>query len=450
MAKNNFRTLWIEIPEGLKKRNFWSLIFIGFLVNAILPLFHIIQPIWLEKVIKIDPASYGKINANLQVIMEIVNIVFVGYIGILSDRVGRKILLLIGYVIFGLGFLTYGSSNVIADFIGIDAIIVVYILRGINALTFLFLWPQVITLIADYTSVENRGRGMGAINFVGIFGAVISLVLLSKVPKIFGINWFFYLGPILGILGFIAVTAGIVDRNSKHKSSHHVAEKKEWKKVLLAAKKSVGLRVGFLSSFSARADQSLLGLFLITWAVKVASEFGKSAAAATAITSAFIGVNVVFAAISSPLWGFLTDRWSRKSVLCLCLALSGFGYLGLVFLSSPFTPVLYFLMFLIGSGVSGITIASQTMTADLSPKEIVGSVLGAFNTTGAVGIMFFALAGGYLFDHSGFTMPFLLKGLGDILVISYALLNWSKIPHHKEISAQDKQQTECVAAENPE
>ena len=450
MAKNNFRTLWIEIPEGLKKRNFWSLIFIGFLVNAILPLFHIIQPIWLEKVIKIDPASYGKINANLQVIMEIVNIAFVGYIGILSDRLGRKILLMIGYVIFGLGFLIYGSSNAIADFIGIDAIAVVYFLRGVNALAFLFLWPQIITLIADYTSVENRGRGMGAINFVGIFGAVISLVLLSKVPKIFGISHFFYLGPVLGILGFIAVSAGIVDRNLKKKTSHHSVEKKEWKRVLAVAKSSAGLRIGFLSAFSARADQTLLGLFLITWAVKVAPQFGKSAAAATAITSAFIGVNVVFAAISSPLWGFLTDKWSRKSVLCLCLTLSGFGYVGLFFLSSPFSPVLYFLMLLIGAGVSGITISSQTMTADLSPKEIVGSVLGAFNTTGAIGIMFFALAGGYLFDYSGYTMPFLLKGLGDIVVIIYALLSWSKIPDHREISARDKQQAECITAENPE
>src|SRR3990172_11692723 len=125
MAKNNFRTLWIEIPEGLKKRNFWSLIFIGFLVNAILPLFHIIQPIWLEKVIKIDPASYGKINANLQVIMEIVNIAFVGYIGILSDRFGRKILMATGYILFGSVFFVYGYSNSIAASLGIDPVIIV-------------------------------------------------------------------------------------------------------------------------------------------------------------------------------------------------------------------------------------------------------------------------------------------------------------------------------------
>ena len=433
MEKTSYRTLWVRISEDLKPVNFWSLICASFLINIILPLFHIIQPIWLEKVIGIDPSHYGRINANLQIIMEIVNIAFVGYIGILSDRLGRKILLVIGYIIFGTGFFIYGHSNSIAAVLGIDPIIVVYLLRGANALAFLFLWPQLITLIADYTSVESRGKGMGAVNFIGIFGAVISLVLLSKLPQLVGIMEFFYLGPILGILGFAIVTSGIADKVSRSKVSHRSLEKKEWKKVLTAAKENVGLRICFISAFSARADQSILGLFLITWAVKVAQNFGKTSASATAIASAFMGINVVFAALSSPLFGFLTDRWSRKSVLCICLGLSGIAYLGLGFLSSPFSPLIYLFMVFLGFGISGITIAAQTLTADLSPKEIVGSVLGGFNTTGAIGIMFFALIGGYLFDNIGYATPFLIKGVCDILVILYTLLNWSKIPHHKEI-----------------
>ena len=433
MIKSNYKTLWVGIPGDLKALNFWSLILVGFVINLILPLFHIIQPIWLEKVIGINPSSYGKINANLQIIMEIVNIIFVGYIGILSDRFGRKALMVTGYILFGSGFFIYGYSKVIADIIGVDPLIIVYFLRGVNALTFLFLWPQMIALIADYTSIENRGKGMGVVNLIGIFGAVVSLVLLSKLPQFLGVMEFFYLGPILGITGFAIVTAGIVDRVSKSRNPHHSLERKEWKRVLTAARESVGLRICFLSAFSARADQSLLGLFLITWAVKVAQNFGKSSASATAIASAFMGLNVVLAALSSPLWGFLTDKWSRKSVLCLCLCLSSIAYIGLSFLFSPFSPLIYILMVFLGLGISGITIASQTLTADLSPKELVGSVLGGFNTTGAIGIMFFALIGGYLFDNIGYTIPFLLKGIADVLVVIYALLNWSKIPHHREI-----------------
>ena len=438
MTKSGYKTLWVRIAEGLKPVNFWSLICAAFLINIILPLFHIIQPIWLEKVIKIDPSSYGKINANLQIIMEIVNIAFVGYIGILSDRFGRKILMATGYILFGSVFFVYGYSNSIAASLGIDPVIIVYILRGVNALAFLFLWPQLITLIADYTSVESRGKGMGAVNLIGILGAVISLIFLSRLPQLVGIMEFFYLGPILGVLGFTVVAAGIVDRTSKSKAPHHSLEKKEWKRVLAAAKESVGLRVCFVSAFSARADQSILGLFLITWAIKVAQNFGKTSASATALASAAMGFNVILAALSSPLFGYLTDRWSRKSVLCICLGLSSIAYLGLSFIYSPFSPLIYLFMIFLGFGISGITIAAQTLTADLSPKEIVGSVLGGFNTTGAIGIMFFALIGGYLFDNIGYTTPFLIKGVGDILVIIYTLLNWSKIPHHKEIVEQKK------------
>ena len=72
----------MELPEGVTSFNFWSLVLLAFLVNVSLPLFHIIQPLWLEKVILIDSSKYGLINSNLQIIMEIVQIVFLGYLGV--------------------------------------------------------------------------------------------------------------------------------------------------------------------------------------------------------------------------------------------------------------------------------------------------------------------------------------------------------------------------------
>ena len=64
MEKKGIKTLWMELPEGVTSFSFWSLVLLAFLVNVSLPLFHIIQPLWLEKVILIDSSKYGLINSK--------------------------------------------------------------------------------------------------------------------------------------------------------------------------------------------------------------------------------------------------------------------------------------------------------------------------------------------------------------------------------------------------
>lgn len=431
--KEGFKTLGILLPCGIKPHNFWSLIAVAFLVNISLPLFHIIQPVWLEKVILIDSSRYGLINSNLQIVMEAIQIAFLGYLGIASDRFGRRFLLWTGFLSFGIFFYCYGLSNSLSQITGVEPIVIVYILRGINAFFFLFLWPQVITLIADYTYIENRGKGMGMVNFISIFGAVFSLIFLSQIPKLTGIMSFFYIGPIIGILGFAISFWGIKDREGigigikKDKK-----DKKEWLKVLKLAKERPGLRVCFIAAFAARADQSILGLFLITWAVKIASDLGKTSEEATALAPAIMAVNVLLATVFSPLWGYLTDRIGRKAVLVLSLLSSGIGYVWMGLIDSPFHFEMFIIMAFIGIGLSGITIGAQTLTADLAPRKLVGSVLGVYNTFGAIGILFFAFIGGYLFDNVGYTMPFLVKGIADVFALLYAFKNWKNISHHSE------------------
>jgi len=438
MNKKGIKTLWMELPEGVTSFNFWSLVLLAFLVNVSLPLFHIIQPLWLEKVILIDSSKYGLINSNLQIIMEIVQIVFLGYLGVVSDRIGRRPLLWFGFLLFGVFFYLYGQSSAIASLIGVEPITVVYMMRGINAFLFLLLWPQIITLIADYSFVQNRGRGMGVVNFISIFGAFFSLLFVSQIPKLTGITSFFYIGPIIGFLGFIIAFAGIRDRTGIGiGGKNRQREKKEWRKVFAVAKGKPGLRVCLFTAFAARADQSILGLFLITWAVKVAAEFSKTPEQATAMAPAMMAVNVLVASLCSPFFGYLTDRLSRKMILCCSLFLSGIGYFWMGLLESPFDPQIYIVMAFMGMGVSGITISAQTLTADLAPKDLRGSVLGAYNTSGAVGILFFAFVGGYLFDHIGYAMPFLIKGIADLLALSYAVYNWKNITHHNEKVASD-------------
>jgi len=56
----------------------------------------IIQPAFLQDIIKVAPDFFGSINGFLQNMSQIATLAFVAMVGVLSDKVGRKILAVIG------------------------------------------------------------------------------------------------------------------------------------------------------------------------------------------------------------------------------------------------------------------------------------------------------------------------------------------------------------------
>ena len=67
------------------------------------------------------------------------------------------------------------------------------------------------------------------------------------------------------------------------------------------------------------------------------------------------------------------------------------------------------------------TFKTQILTVDHSPRELLGSVLGAFNVIGCLGIIFFVQIGGFLFDYIGPPAPFVFTGVGNLFISAYAL-----------------------------
>lgn len=80
--------------------------------------------------------------------------------GQLSDKYGRKKLIIFGMIVFGLSQLAFGlASN----------LWLLYVARFFSGLGAAFLIPPMMAFVADITSYENRGRGMG------LLGASMSL-----------------------------------------------------------------------------------------------------------------------------------------------------------------------------------------------------------------------------------------------------------------------------------
>jgi hypothetical protein len=69
-----------------------------------------------------------------------------------------------------------------------------------------------------------------------------------------------------------------------------------------------------------------------------------------------------------PVIGIFIDRWNRVSALTFCMGLAAVGYLSLALIGNPLDP--------------------WSLIGQEAPKEARGSVIGAFNISVAIGILF--------------------------------------------------------------
>ena len=421
------KTMGIVVLEGLKPLNYYALFWCSMIMLIGITYVSVIQPIFLKEVIKVSPEHFGKINANLVFLNEIAAIMFLGLSGALSDKFGRKILMTIGLLIAGILFIIYGYADNFGRATNTDSLVWVFVLRFLYAVALTFAWPQIFTIIGDYTEHESRGKGNAIVGIMSGIGAMLSFALLSKIPQKFGILAGFYaLGGIL-ILTALVTHFAIVDRLPKD-----ISKRKKTIEILKEAfdalKVSPGLKLSYAAAFISRATVGILGTFMMTWVVKIAASSNMDSHKATAVGGMIIGISAMAGLVAAPIWGILIDKWGRMPTLSLSLLLTaiGFGFMG--FIVDPFSGLTKLCVIFCGIGQIGLMISSTTLAIDLAPPKIMGSVLGGFNTLGAMGIFVVGNISGFLFDSVSYASPFILTGIVSFLVFLWAVIVYKKIP----------------------
>jgi len=134
-------------------------------------------------------------------------------------------------------------------------------------------------------------------------------------------------------------------------------------------------------------------------------------------------------AASAPIWGALADRYGRKSMVLR----ASFGGAVLVAAMGLVGDVqqLLVLRFLQGT-VTGVSSASNTLVASLTPRGRLGFALGAMQMSMYVGMSLGPLAGGLIADHVGFRPTFFLTGamlaLGGLVVLFFVEEHFQRPP----------------------
>ncbi|MCK5187162.1 MAG: hypothetical protein KAR43_08520 [Deltaproteobacteria bacterium] len=97
----------IELAPDLRRRNFFFLYLNTLLVGILLVIPGIMQPAFLKDIIKVSGDFFGSINGALQSIGQVAMLLFIGMIGMLSDKTGRKPLSIVGFGVLTVFYLLF-------------------------------------------------------------------------------------------------------------------------------------------------------------------------------------------------------------------------------------------------------------------------------------------------------------------------------------------------------
>ncbi|MEH7223275.1 MFS transporter [Bacillus sp. JJ1566] len=341
------------------------LVYVGF--GIIIP----VIPFYAED-LGASPTELGLLMA----VYSLMQFLFAPMWGRISDRIGRKPVIMIG--IFGLAvsfFLMALSTDLWMLF---AARIVGGFLSAANM-------PTVMAYAADITSEEDRGKGMG------IIGASIGLGFIFG-PAIGGIfsktdlQMPFYIAGTLSLLTFFLVM--MVLKESLPKEERHQSDRK--RTGLLKAVNGPESVLFFLSLF---ITLSLSGLEA-TFAYFAAEKAGLGT---TDLGYIFMIMGLAGAIVQGGLVGRLTKRFGEGFVIQIGIFVSALGFFLILFTKNFLTAAIFLTIFGVGNGV--IRPAVSALLTKRS-KTGHGSVTGLLSSFDSLGRILGPILGGLLYTVS--------------------------------------------------
>ena len=374
-----------------------------------------IQPLFLRKILGVSLGSAGMINANVEVVAELATLLVIGTLGVVSDRIGRVPILVGGFLIGALGGLLAPFSAALGGLLGFGGVAIYYLARIVMSLGTCAVWPQLATLAGDFTDAESRARRMSNATSMMAFGSTLVFAVLMQIPRHTGILTVMLLNALLGAVGAWLAHRLLIDVAPKR------AERAiPWRAVRELLVREPRLRVAFAAALFSRGNVALIGLFYMLWTIYFADLVGKTQEQAAGHAGLVVGLVGLLLMTTSLAWGRVVDHLGRLNAITVGMAVSGTGFVMMALVTNPFDWFVYLPMALIALGQAGALLAPDVLAFDCTPRNLRGSVMGALNVIGGVGLIVLLEVGGALFDVVGPYAPFTVIGVGNLLVMAYA------------------------------
>ncbi|WP_046215316.1 MFS transporter [Paenibacillus wulumuqiensis] len=271
----------------------------------------------------------GSILGLMVAAFSISQLVFSPFTGRLSDRVGRKKLIIAGMIIFAISEWLFAIANAPG---------LLFVSRMIGGLGAALIMPSVMAYAADITSNEERGAGMGFINAAITTGFIIGPGIGGLLAE-YGIRVPFYAAAIAGLIAAVATFILLPEslspeRRAQLATAQDAGPRSSLVRQLMESYRKpyfLSLVIVFVASFGLANYETVFSLF-------VDHKFGFTARdIAIIITFGSIAGAVVQATI----FGWMINRFGGQRLIVICLIASA------LFISLTLLVHTYFLIFVV-------------------------------------------------------------------------------------------------------
>ena len=425
------RIFGIELSAGIHRRHLFAYFFAVLISSAYAGALATLQPGVLQ-VMGIPFAEQGNLTGNLAAMQELLFIVLLGLVGAVSDKVGRKSVYVFGLLTTALGFALYPTAGSVAE-------LVVY--RIVVAVGSAAMLGMMVTVIADYSVNETRGKANGVQGFVATLGAFIP-PLLSGMPARFvaaghseleAQQLTFAIAGAMGVVAAIVAMFGLAPRATQTVAAARDSVLRILKDGARAARDK-GIALSYGAAFISRGDLAVTGAFLGLWLIQYGMQqrgMTPSEAMAALVMPSILAV-VAGALVGSLLMGVVTDRITRAAAVPVASGMAAAVYMSIFFVSDPTATWVKGLLFLMGVAEISAFVTSQALVGQQADPRHRGAIMGFFGVAGAFGILIGTKGGGVLFDNVGPSAPFVVFGVLNLVVCLWGILvhRQIKIPTH--------------------
>ncbi len=341
-----------------------------------------IMPYFAERA-GVDSFGLGTLFASYN----IMQFLFAPLWGSLSDRIGRKPLILFGLFGFAVTFALFGLSTSYAE------MLFYRILGGIVSAAAI---PTVSAMVADLLPPQERAKGMGVIGAgVGlsfVFGPVIGGVLGDQ-----NYAYPFFAASGVALLTLFVVLAVLPESLPRDRRSGATRENRGNPFVALFGSLALMYNLLFVVSFAFSGLETTFALYINDLYGMTPKDLGEM----------FFVMGIIAAAVQGGMIGRLVKRWGEPGVLSVGLMLYAFGFMAILYSHSFWTFALSLSLFGAGQGMIRST-ATAIITQRTSQGQGVTS--GTMSSMDSLGRILGPLAGGMVYAwHPG--APFILGAL---------------------------------------
>ena len=377
----------------------WNVILLGlvsFFSDISAEMVYPIIPLYLTSAFGATPALIGLIEGIAESLASLLK-VFSGYI---TDKWGKK--KPIAFVGYATG-LVYKVALIFAGSWGgiLGARVIDRIGKGIRTA------PRDV-MVCDSADGNNLGKAFGvhkALDMAGsAVGIFLSYLLLQNAANTAAYKELFSISiipAILGLLMFLFI---------KEKRTHVAMNKREpfWQNIKkLDGQLKLYLFVALLFTLGNSSNAFLL---LRAKSVGFADD---------QVILLYLVFNVIASILSIPL-GRLSDRVGRKKLLVSGYIVFSIVYLGFALASSQVTILLSFILY--GFYSAMITGVERAYIAEISPKDLKGTMLGLHSTIVGIALLPASLIAGLLWDGFGASSSFLFGSAMSLIAALILLL----------------------------